>query len=100
MNYTFDQFAVVKIKISSVTTYKVFATRHSEWRLNSGIVKWNESDGVVSFYGYSGSCYSIGVRGADQCNPYCQYILNKIGALKECEIISFDQFKKEFEGID
>lgn len=55
-----DKWLIIKC---SENLYKVFATFYSgygsgdSWKINSGIVRVEESDDMYYFFGFSGSCY-------------------------------------------
>lgn len=58
-----DNWVIVKFESTDATFYKVLAGWHGgfaygdSWRMNSGISKVEENDGVYSFFGSSGSVY-------------------------------------------
>jgi hypothetical protein len=60
--YTPDNWIVIKVK-GKDPHYKILAgwsggyTTGDSWRINSGIVKVEETDDSFLFYGSSGSCY-------------------------------------------
>jgi hypothetical protein len=61
-NYFPDNWVVIRIN-GDTPHYKVLGGWNggylagSSWRMNSGIVKFEETDNFYKFYGYSGSCY-------------------------------------------
>jgi hypothetical protein len=78
-----DKWVVIKIGNDESTLYKVFASWYGgylgsdSWKVNSGIVKVEEDEKYIRFYGYSGSCYQC-VKGTYGMNIYSQGVLNNI----------------------
>ena len=74
MEYEPDDWVVLKIKSENEIFYKVFAGWRGgyldgdSWRMNSGIVAFEDQSPLYGFYGFSGSVYwchksNYGIRG-------------------------------------
>lgn len=74
MDYSPDDWVVLKISTGQELIYKVFGSWRGgyldgdSWRLNSGIVSVEDNGPFYSFYGHSGSAYHCnkgcyGIRG-------------------------------------
>lgn len=74
MEYEPDNWVVLKIINGDETFYKVFGgwsggyLDGDSWRLNSGIIAFEDQSPLYGFYGYSGSVYwchksNYGIRG-------------------------------------
>jgi len=83
MTYYPDKFAIIKIITAEDTIFKVFASFYGgylngdSWKINSGIDKVHQIEGMLCFVGYSGSEYC--------CHPstyglsaYSSSILNRL----------------------
>lgn len=93
-----SQFRILKIMLPEQVYYKVFVTQGmSEWRINSGIVSWDEKDGVVSFKGESGSLYLCWVDGKDSNSSGWDHVLTQVLGNPTVDLITYEQFKKEFK---
>ena len=80
--------------------YKLYRFNHHEWAINSGIKAFKESQKYISFLGYSGSSYSVN-KNFETSNITTGPSLDKLKNLHEdlkVEIITFEDFKKEFVG--
>ena len=79
--YTPNKWIILKIEYKDEVIYKVFASWYGgyngsdRWRINSGIVKIEETDNSFKFYGYSGSCYEC-MKDSYGTNSYSQNIIN------------------------
>ena len=69
MIYQPDKWVVLKISTGSTLVYKVFGTWYGgymgsdSWRMNSGVTSVQvKENGMVEFYGSSGSVYSCDMR--------------------------------------
>ena len=80
-----DYWQLLKITHDGNTIYKVFATwvggytTGDSWRINSGVVKVNDRDGLLDFIGDSGSIYRCAQNeNVYRTSSYSQGVLNNL----------------------
>lgn len=99
-NYNWTGWQILKIQTEKETFYKVFMTYYrDEWRLNSGIVEFEdltESDNIVLFIGQSGSEHACVADREGDVHWSWAHVLNEMLERPEITKISFEDFKKEF----
>ena len=99
MSYKPDKWRIVKFSHEGEAVYKLFGMwsggylDSDSWRMNSGIVGYEEGEGVVQFFGHSGSTY-ICWLGSEGVTGYGASILSST----DLEAISYKQFKEEWNG--
>ena len=106
MIYTPDSWVILKLHNMSEVHYRVVAgwhggyTQGNSWKMNSGITKYTIKDKLISFDGYSGSCYNCYINSermsgymAMVYDSYAQQSTEKMWV----EVIPFEQFKEEFQ---
>lgn len=100
-----DYWSVLKEIKDEEVTYRLLALIDDDfydgWRLNSGIVSFTIENGVVDFYGYSGSVYRCRLED-EVINPTMASMLAKWQSQFESpsysiKAISFDQFLIEWQ---
>lgn len=96
-----NQFKILKITEDKGVFYKVFFTHYKdEWRLNSGVASYEEKDMLVTFKGYSGSSHSSLLGGEDSSHWSWDEVLKEILNDPRVKVISYQQFKEDFDNQD
>lgn len=105
MDYYWHYGQIVKVNApNGDVIYKILGSDRDEWRLNSGIVSYEERGDRILFKGYSGSIYMINRDGIDRIDWWSNLIDNWQAGLEKSgthtiEKITFDEFKKEFDNV-
>lgn len=108
-NYTPDTYQFIRVSSANdrkIIT-KIFAVwaggylNGESWKLNSGVTKIIEEDGMLYVHGHSGSVYAISAHEQPPMTSYGSGILNKIldSAAKQninIELISSEVAFREF----
>ena len=99
-----DHWVVLKVIEDGEVNYRLLSstdqTFFDRWRLNSGIVNFTLEQGLVDFYGYSGSVYRCGLEG-ERLSSIMASVLAQWQSRSEnpnysIRAISFEQFRTEW----
>lgn len=101
-----DGWNIIKVKNENHTEYFVFGSWSGgyldgdSWRRNSGITKVEEhKEGKIhdyKFHGYTNSVYVCAKHAEGRISGYAMGILDKMLKTNGAEIISLENFLKEF----
>lgn len=71
-------FQFLKIKKGNKEIVKMFSNFGNDWRLNSGVVRVQETDnhGEYDVHGYSGSVYTVHKESEGHMSAYCAGVLS------------------------
>lgn len=104
-----DGWHIIKNKTDNEITYFIFAScsggylHGDSWRRNSGIVKVEEhKEGKIhdfKFHGHTGSVYVCAKHSEGRISGYAMGVLNQILDQNDAEIISLEDFLKEFNDV-
>jgi hypothetical protein len=103
-DYEPDEWVIIKIKADdNHNWYRVFGSWFGgyvdgdSWRLNSGIVKYTVNDRHIHFYGTSGSVYTCDLEFEGIKSRYNRSVLDGFLKHGNVEIISLEDFIREFK---
>lgn len=98
-----DEWVILKIRADDDHSwYRVFGSWFGNyaigdnWRANSGIAKYAVHDSYIEFYGTSGSIYRCDIEFEGVRSRYNSSVLNDFLDSDHTEVISFEEFIKEF----
>ena len=96
--YTPDKWHLIKIVSENETLFKVLAgwsgsyLEGQSWKINSGIVKIEESTTHYDFHGYTGSVYSCH-KEAEGFNLITTGVWNRVSADARIQLATVDEAK-------
>lgn len=67
------------------------------WRINSGIISYEETEDEVKFFGSSGSSYVCRKVGEGRLSMYNRGVFENALEYNDANHISFEEFKRKFK---